>query len=139
MASKSLMRFEFESGGPKGTIKKTIEFKRLSKKANVYNLGFGDEKLNGDIDDLIVTGNNDSQKVLATVAFAVIKFLEKHPDKGIYATGSTKARSRLYKIGISNNLEEIQRSFVIYGYYNDNWQVYEKDMPCEEFLVTLKK
>ena len=38
-------------------------------------MGFGDKDLaTGDINDLVVTDNKDSQKVLATVAFTVYTF-----------------------------------------------------------------
>lgn len=138
-ASKSLMRFEFDSIGPKGKIKKRIQFKRFSTARHVYNIGFGDIIDGSDIDDLAVSANNDSKKILATVASAVTEFLQKHPDNYIYASGSTAARSRLYKIGISNNLEEIQGKFEVYGYYNDQWELFEKNKPYQEFLIKLKK
>jgi hypothetical protein len=137
-ASKSLMRFEFYSVGPKGRIKKKIEFNQFLPESNVYNICFGDVDASDEIDDLAVTDNNDSQKVLATVASAAIKFLEKYPDKYVYASGSTKARSRLYKIGISKNFNEIQRTFNLYG-YDDEWEPFEKGKNYEEFLIQLKK
>ena len=76
---------------------------------NFYNLGFGDKnEKTGDIDDNVITNNGDSQKVLATVASSLVQFTEQYPNAMVYATGSTKARTRLYRIGISNNLEMIQ-------------------------------
>jgi len=136
-ASKSLMVFEFYSVGPKGKIKKKIEFNRFSETSNVYNICFGDVDTNGEIDDLAITDNNDRQKVLATVAAASVKFLEKYPDKYVYASGSTKARSRLYKIGISKNLDEILHTFDLYG-YDDKWEPFEKGKHYLEFLIQLK-
>jgi hypothetical protein len=132
------MRFEFDSTGPKGSIKKRIQFKQFSFGRNVYNVGFGDVMETGEINDLINSDNNDSKKVLATVAFAVKSFLQKYPEKYVYASGSCKIRSRLYKIGISNNLEEIQRDFTVYGYHNDQWELFEKHRHYEEFLIKLK-
>ena len=108
--------FEFYSEGPKGIIKKVVEFQPTIQK-NVYNLAFGDydEKAKS-IDDLKVTNNGDSLKVLATVASTVYAFIEKHPKAIVVATGSTAVRTRLYRMGITNNLLEISEDFVIFGF-----------------------
>jgi hypothetical protein len=34
-------------------------------------------------------------------------FTGKNPEAYIYATGSTELRTRMYRIGISNNLKEL--------------------------------
>jgi hypothetical protein len=106
--------FEFYSEGAKGVIKKVIEFQPTSEN-NVYNLAFGDydDKAKG-IDDKAVTNNGDSLKVPATVASTVYAFAEKHPNAWIVATGSTEARTRLYRMGITNNLAEISEDFHIF-------------------------
>ncbi|MFT3704564.1 MAG: hypothetical protein QM802_19515 [Agriterribacter sp.] len=72
--------FEFYSEGPKGIIKKIVEFQPTVHEG-VYNLAFGD--FNDEtkaIDDKIITNNSDSIKVLATVASTVYAFMEKHPN-----------------------------------------------------------
>ena len=67
---------------------------------DLFNIGFGDKNLEtGDIDDKVVSNNGDSDKVLATVV--VYTFTDLNPETLIYATGSTKARTRLYRMGIS--------------------------------------
>jgi hypothetical protein len=139
MASKSLMQFEFYSIGPKGKIKKKIEFDQFPSMPEVYNLAFGDVNAHGAIDDLAVAGNHDSKKVLMTVALTVNRFLQKQPDSHIFLSGSTPARSRLYQIAISNNIGEIQRNFVIYGYTSDQWELFEKNKNYQAFLKRLKK
>jgi hypothetical protein len=137
-ANEDLMAFEFISEGPKGRITKWIQFTK-SKNSNLYNLGFGD-KIEGfdDIDDIVVTDNKDSQKVLATVAVTVLEFTEKYPDAWIFATGSTKSRTRLYQIGISQNLNELEQYFDIYGQNKGEWVKFEKNVPYEAFLVNRK-
>ncbi|MEJ7681298.1 MAG: hypothetical protein WKG06_26305 [Segetibacter sp.] len=82
---------------------------------NFYNLGFGDKDETGNIDDKVVTNNGDSEKVLATVASTLYTFTDKFPEAMIFVTGSTKARTRLYKIGISNYIEEIEVDFEVFG------------------------
>ena len=102
---------EFYSEGPKGIIKKVVEY-QLTSENNVYNLAFGDYDENArSIDDKVVTNNGDSLKVLATVASTVYAFIEKHPDAWVIATGSTEARTRLYRMGITHNLVEISKDF----------------------------
>jgi hypothetical protein len=137
-ASSSLLRFEFYSTGPKGKIKKQVAFRAFENNPNVFNIGFGDVDKDGNINDLTITGNQDSQKVLATVVLTVLRFFEKYPNYYVYATGSTKARSRLYRMGISNNLDEILQSFVIYGFFDNTWELFKIGRDYEEFLVQLK-
>jgi hypothetical protein len=106
--------FEFYSEGPKGVVKKVVEYQKTSDE-NVYNLAFGDyDEVAKGIDDLSVTNNGDSLKVLATVASTVYAFTDKHPKVMIIATGSTAVRTRLYRMGITNNLEEISQDFAIF-------------------------
>jgi hypothetical protein len=69
--------FEFISEGPKGSIRKRVEFERTSR-ADTFNLAFGDvNSQTGDFDDTVVTDNFDTEKVLATVAETVRIFLNK--------------------------------------------------------------
>jgi hypothetical protein len=132
--------FEFYSEGPKGVIKKVVEYQKTIQDG-VYNLAFGD--YNDDakgIDDLSVTNNGDSLKVLATVASTVYAFTEKHPNAWIIATGSTLARTRLYRMGITNNFAEISEDFTIFGYAKEgDWGEFEIGEDYEAFLVTKKR
>lgn len=103
-------------------------------------LGFGDQdETTGDIDDEVITNNGDSEKVLATVASTLYIFMDKFPDAMVFASGSTKARTRLYRIGISNNFAEIEKDFDIYGLVEDGWKPFEKQTEFKAFLVTTKK
>ncbi|HMH21572.1 MAG TPA: hypothetical protein VK563_07345 [Puia sp.] len=134
-SSSSFLKFEFISKGPKGNIKKQVIF-RQTDDPDVYNLGFGDvDPDTGDINDIAVTNNNDSQKVLATVAWTVVSFFERNPGKFVFATGSTTSRTRLYRIGISTNLKEIQKDFEIFGYQGFKWEIFEPGKDYEAFLI----
>lgn len=98
-AENELMYFEFISTGPKGQVKKIIEFSETNVK-DVYNLAFGDfDEQTQRISDRVVTNNGDSLKVLATVASSVYAFTTKRPEAWIFATGSTAVRTRLYRMG----------------------------------------
>ena len=92
-ATSDAMTFEFTSVGPKEEIPKMVIYSPIHL-ANFYNLGFGDKDLaTGDINDLVVTDNKDSQKVLATVAFTVYAFTNAYPDALVIAEGSTKSKN----------------------------------------------
>ena len=104
---QSLKVFEFTSEGSRGRISKIIQFGETNLKG-LYNLAFGDkDPITGEIDDVIVSNNKDSEKVLATVVASVYLFTDKYPDAWVYATGSTKARTRLYRMGQTKYLQEI--------------------------------
>jgi hypothetical protein len=134
------MVYEFVSEGYKGKISKLVIYSETHLH-NFYNLGFGDkDELTGDINDTIVTNNGDSEKVLATVAATLYTFTDEFPDAMVFASGSTTARTRLYRIGISNNLEAIKNDFEIFGLTKDkNWVEFEKRKDFEAFLVKRKK
>ena len=132
--------FEFVSVGNKGKVTKIVQYTEMTIKG-YYNLGFGDLDVEKkEINDEIVTNNGDGQRVLATVVSTVYSFTGKNPDAYIYATGSNEARTRLYRMGITNNLEELKKDFHVYGLRND--QVFEHFIVGEDylgFLVTRKK
>jgi hypothetical protein len=130
--------FVFTSEGKKGRVKKLVVYSKMLED-DIYNLAFGDYDENtGTIDDGVITNNNDSQKVLATVASTLYVFTEKHTNVWVYATGSNTARTRLYRMGITNNLEEILGDFEVYGLQNNNWNTFEKGEDYEAFLVKRK-
>lgn len=104
-----------------------------------YNLGFGDKDLDtGEIDDLSVSNNNDSDRVLATVVSAVFAFTDSKPESWIYATGSTRARTRLYRMGISKYYDNVIEYFSIFGLINEEWVDYNRDIDFDAFLVKRK-
>ena len=139
-AENELTVFEFDSIGNKGKITKIVQYTEMSVKG-YFNLGFGDLDIDTrEINDGIVTNNGDGQKVLATVVSTVYAFTGKNPDTYIYATGSSESRTRLYRMGITNNLEELKKDFYVFGLRND--QVFEPFIVGEDylgFLVTRKK
>ena len=132
--------YEFISEGPKGRIKKIIEYTETATE-NVYNLGFGDyDEITKKVSDLAVTNNGDSLKVLATVVSTVYAFTQKYPKAWILATGSTIVRTRLYRMGITNNLAEISEDFVVFGFDSDgNWTEFIIGEDYQAFLLTKKE
>ena len=137
-AESNLTIFEFISEGPKGLIRKIIQFQETNR-LNVYNLAFGDKNSEtGEIDDLAVSNNADSEKVLATVVAALYAFFDKHPDAFVYVTGSTSARTRLYRMGITKFYEEMVQNFDLYGQVGDEFYDFEIDKDYAGFLAHRK-
>lgn len=129
--------YEFYSEGPRGSIKKTVIYSQIE--GNLFNLAFGDwnEKLQK-LDDSIRSNNGDRDKILATVASTAIDFTDRFPQSEIFTEGSTPARTRLYQMGISDNLEEIRKDFEIHGYREQNWVLFRKGINYEAFLIKRK-
>jgi len=137
-AGRSLTTFEFLSEGRKGKIIKVVQFQKMNI-PNLYNLGFGDKSpATGEVDDMAVTDNGDSGKVLATVVAAIYAFADKYPDAWIYATGSTEARTRLYRMGINKYFDIVQADFDIMGEYQNEWEWYEKGKDYQAFAAHRK-
>ncbi|MFI5221097.1 MAG: DUF6934 family protein [Bacteroidia bacterium] len=138
-AEKSLMVFEFISEGSKGQIPKLVKFSETNLKG-LFNLAFGDKDQNtGEINDTVISNNSDSEKVLATVVATLYAFTDKHNDAFVLATGSTKARTRLYRMGITKYFNEIQKDFLVYGLRNDEWENFKKETEYGAFLAKRKK
>ena len=71
----------FYSEGPRGRIRKVIEFQWVQGLgSSTFNLAFGDfNEGTNQLDDRSVSNNQDHLKVLHTVAAAIIRFLRDHP------------------------------------------------------------
>lgn len=138
-SNEPLTTFEFISEGPKGLIHKLIQFSPTNLK-ELYNLSFGDrDHLTGQLNDTAISNNGDSEKVLATVVAAVYAFTDKYPDIWVYATGSTKSRTRLYRMGITKYLSAAKNDFEIYGERGEDWELFKKDRTYDGFLICRKK
>jgi len=138
-SSDNFTTFEFTSEGTKGLIHKLVRFQQTNVKG-VYNLAFGDkDNTTGDIDDEVVSNNGDSEKVLATVVATVYAFTDQYQNAWIYATGSTKARTRLYRIGISKFLAEVKEDYEILGERDGDWEVFKKNIEYDGFFVRRKR
>jgi hypothetical protein len=132
------MVFEFISQGPKGQIPKLVKYSETNLK-DMYNLAFGDkDSKTGNINDTVISNNGDSDMILATVVSTVYAFTDKYPDSWVFATGSTKARTRLYRMGITKYITEIKKDFQVFGLRDDEWEKFEKEVEYEAFLVKRK-
>ncbi len=139
--NEMLLDYAFESDGPKGKIKKLVTFVPQNAEGITYfNLGFGDlDTETGKINDLAISDNKDTEKILATIAATVLEFTRHFPDIMVYAKGSTPSRTRLYQMGISGNWKEIEPLLTVFGFKNGKWQPFEKNINYQAFLALRKK
>lgn len=137
-STDKLTSFEFVSEGPNGVFQKQIQFTLINQE-NIYNLAFGDiDLINGEINDLSISNNGDSDKILATVASAVYAFCDKNPQSWIFATGSTSSRTRLYQIGIARFYNDLTEDFDIYGQVEEGWEIFQFNKNYSSFLAKKK-
>ena len=129
--------FDFFSTGKRGKILMRVAFMR-TERARVYNLAFGDIDEDGEIDDFRISDNGDRNKVLATVAKAVDEYTKKYPRRWVVFKGSTNERTRLYRIAIGLNLEQLELKFDIYGQIGEMFLPFRKNMPVSAFLIKRK-
>ncbi len=72
---------------------------------------------------------------MATVVHTVTLFTAQFPEAIVYAEGSTNARTRMYRMGLSKYLDTINEEFELYGLIDGNWEIFEKGRSYEAFLA----
>jgi hypothetical protein len=132
-ASEDYLFYYFESRSEERTIAKAIEFAQIGQ--NTYNLAFGDLADNGDLDDLVVSNNGDMQKIIATVAQVIVTFLGAYYSKQIYFTGSSPARTRLYRAILNKEIDNWSDVFDIKGVSNSGLVSFPTQVDCDAFLI----
>lgn len=89
---------------------------------------------------LFFTDNGDRNKILATVVNAIDEYTKRYPMRWIYFRGSTKGRTRLYRMAVGLNLKELSAKFEIYAEADENEEFipFQKNMNLEAFLIKRK-
>jgi len=131
-------QFDFVSHGKKGPICKRVAF-TMTEMDNIFNLAFGDVGENGEFDDLRISDNGDRNKILATVVNIITSYTDRYPGRWILFQGSTESRTRLYRMAIGLNLEELSVKFEIYTFEEDKLVLFCKNMNVNAFLIMRKK
>lgn len=133
--------FEFVSEGIKGNILKKIQFSK-TELPDIYNLGFGDKTEDGTIDDSVDSKNGDRDKILATIGNIVYLYTSIYPERSILFLGSNDARTRLYRMAISKNYDELNKDFHIFVLVEQNDKIikvpFKHDVTCLGFLIKRK-
>jgi hypothetical protein len=136
-ADENFLSYSFNSKGPKGKIKKVVKFTLIPEwQYQSYYLSFGHwvEKAQL-IDDTVVSNNQDTEKVLATVGAIIIDFWKHYPGTLISVEASTDARMRLYQMKINKYWSEIVNKFEIFCYTEEEKMLlYKPGNKCLYFV-----
>jgi len=125
----------FVSIGNQGRIVKVVLYQYSNN--NFYNLAFGDW-INGDVNDSIVSNNNDLQKVISTVAKTIYQFTEEYPLAIIKIQGVDSKRTKLYNTIFRRRFFEIKENFSVKGIVNGKREDYNPSKSYEKFEVKRK-
>jgi methyltransferase-like protein len=127
--------FGFISTGINGEIFKVVMF--TPTRNGKWNLGFGDWK-NSDIDDKVMTNNQDVVKVIGTVAKITYSFFEKYPNACIIVKPVDEKRKKLYNIVFQRHYEVITTDFQIFAIKGRRKEIYSPKKMYDRFELTLK-
>jgi hypothetical protein len=128
---------DFFSIGWRGVVPKRIIF-TPTRFMGIYSLTFGDVDIKGNINDYSISDNGDRNKILATVIHAIDTYLNYYPDRMIFFTGSTKVRTRLYRMVIGLNLDYLSHRFEIYCQTDTGIITFQKNLQVQGFLIRRK-
>jgi hypothetical protein len=127
--------YKFESISANKKIVKTVLLSNVDG-STVYNLALLDPVGEGGYSDKIESRNGDLREILATVFQIIDDFLTKYPDAMIGFQGSDARRQRLYRIAIARELNNISRTFKIYGIRDNETVVpFEPNVDYDHYLI----
>lgn len=109
--SELTFEYVFISVGRK-RIRKAVIFKQTPLE-NVYNIGFGDLRQDGSIDDKVVSNNGDIAKVLVTIMKIIREFTSQHPHINVMFLGSDTIRTAFYQRILNTYYELFSKGFII--------------------------
>ncbi|MFN8356898.1 MAG: hypothetical protein U0Y10_20760 [Spirosomataceae bacterium] len=107
--------YEFDSVSENKTIRKVVFYALFPDMPDTYQLVFGNLTATNDIDTLDKSNNKDMEVVLSTVVQTLMHFLELNPQNSVIFTGSTQARTRLYRATISKLLNNLDGTYLVEG------------------------
>lgn len=135
-SSVEALRFEFISIG-KQSIPKIVIF-TMTDLPGIYSLTLANLLPDGSLDDMTVNDNGDMEIILATVLQCLNAFLDQYPKAIVAFSGSTMARTRLYRIAIARELQQATNRFNIWGLTQDAVEPFKPSKAYEGFLISLK-
>ena len=138
-SSEDSLLFRFDSVSEDRRVAKLIVYAPIPQLKSVYNLALLDLRNDGTTDDLSVSNNQDMPHILATVAQTMLQFFGRYPGSTIAFSGSTSARTRLYRIAISQNLSLVEPILTIEGFQDGVTELFQPNRPYEAFFIRLRK
>lgn len=106
--------------------------------SDCYSITLGDLQIDGSIDVNERGGSYNAEFVLSTVAKVIAFFLSDFPGAEVIIEGSTPARTRLYQIAISREMDDLGRYFDVYGVDGDTVEIFRKGRMYRSFAITVK-
>jgi hypothetical protein len=129
----------FDSISESQTIKKAVKYLPTNGNSELYQLVFGNVLPNDEIDIFAVSNNDDMPLVITTIVGTLVKFFEQYPNKKVYFTGSTTARTRLYRASISKFLKITELYYQVFGIFADgSIEIFNPTHQYSAFLITQK-
>jgi hypothetical protein len=128
--------YGFWSEGVKGRILKVIVF-TFERRKRKWNLAFGDWK-NSDLDDKVMTNNQDVVRVIGTVAKVAYQFFDDYPNAVLVIDPVDDKRKKLYNIIFQRHFETIKQTFKIVGFIKKRKQDYSPQHSYDKFELSLK-
>jgi hypothetical protein len=114
LASAEKLEFKFISIGPKGEIEKVVQFGQTDN-PEIFNLVMGNVLEHGAIDVKSINDNKDSLRILGTIEASIYEFTAQYPDRQIFYKGSTMARTRYYRMALTQQFNRISIDFEVFG------------------------
>jgi methyltransferase-like protein len=119
----------------KGKILKVIIF--TLEEDGKWNLGFGDWE-NNNVDDKVMTNNQDVVKVIGTVAKVTYEFFDNYPNAIVVIKPVDEKRKKLYNIVFQRHYDAIKEDFHILTLKDDRIEVYSPAQSYDSFELFLK-
>ena len=118
-SSNDGFNYFFDSVSESQIIKKAVAYIPTKSNPELYQMIFGNLLPDGEIDVFAVSNNDDMPLIITTIVGTLMKFFEKYPKKKVYFTGSTTARTRLYRAAISKFLKTTELYYQVFGILDD--------------------
>jgi hypothetical protein len=139
IASADTLCFDFESVSVNKIIQKQVRFTAFPNVPTLFNMALVDINSDGTGSDLTVSNNQDMRKVLATVGQCLTIFFKIRPTAVVVFSGSTEARTRLYRVAIAQNLSLMDDVWEVLGFQNDSFEPFAPNQPYKSYAIRLKK
>jgi len=140
LVSSDKLQFKFTSIGPKGAIEKVVQFTQTDN-PDVFNIVLGNLLEHGAIDYTTTNDNKDRNAIFATVKASVYEFTSRYPDKSVFYRGNTLERTRLYRMALTHDYDELSNDFEIFGVLSEGIGFFAEDFVAgkEYFGFLLKR
>lgn len=109
-------------------------------KEGFYKLEFGDvDPSDGSLVIDTVSDNKDAAKVFATVIMSAYKFTNQFRNAYLCSHSNSKARMRIYRIGINRYIQEVKKNAHLFIDKENSWEEYAPDADFVGFMIKRKE